>query len=899
MASRPSGTTTFLFTDIEGSTTLLQRLGDRRYADVLAAHHRLLRTAAEEHGGHEADAKGDGLLFVFRSARAAVAAAEAAQRSVVTHVWPDGIAVRVRMGIHTGEPVESSEGYVGLDVHRAARICDAGHGGQILLSRSTHALVADTLPPGLKLRNLGPHRLKDLTQPENLFQLLAADLPVDFPSLRSLEAFAHNLPRQLTTFIGRRREIAEVKRLLSETRLVTLTGTGGAGKTRLALQVAAELVDVYPDGVWFVELATLTDPILVPQAVAGSLGLRELPDRPLLAVLLERLERKHLLLVLDNCEHLVEACAHLTVALLQACPGLRVLATSREALSVPGEAVWRVPPLSLPDLERMPSAEELLQYEAVQLFVERARAVRPDFALTSTDARAVLELCRRLDGIPLAVELAAARMSAMSVVQIAERLGDRFRLLTGRGRTVLPRHQTLKAAVDWSYHLLSGEEKAVWRRLSVFAGGWTLEAGEAIGEGGEVGARDVLDLLAQLVFKSLVIMDEMAGSGRYRFLETLAQYGRDRLLESGEADAVRNRHLVWFLQVAEQAEPELVGAQQTAWLARLEAEHDNLRAAMEWSLNGGDPEAGLRLASAVWRFWFIHGYLSEGRRWLEALLKRNDRFSATVRANALLAAGNLAVFGQSDYEGGRSYYEESLALWREVGDDRGVARLLNGLGMLAAGQGDHATARTLYEESLAIRRTLGDTWGVANSLHNLGRVLFRQGNYPTANALLKESLAMWRELGDRQNIAMALVNLGFVACSQEEYQSATAYVAESLTIRQELEDKRGIAYALEGFAWLAAARGSGARAARLFGAAEVLRDALGARLPPADRPYYDRMIGAARSAIGDDQFSVAWGEGRAMTLEQAVREAERNEAGDPESCGTSSGDAPHRMNARS
>jgi predicted ATPase/class 3 adenylate cyclase len=885
MPSRPSGTTTLLFTDIEGSTTLLQHLGDSRYADVLAEHHRLLRTAVEEHGGHEADTKGDGLLLVFPSARAAVAAAVAAQRAVMTYPWPAGVEVRVRMGIHTGEPLESPEGYVGLDVHRAARICDAGHGGQILLSSSTHALVADALPPGLRVRHLGQHRLKDLAQPENIFQLLAADLRADFPSLKSLEAFANNLPRQLTTFIGRRREIAEVKRLFSATRLVTLTGTGGAGKTRLALQVAAEVAAEYADGAWFVELAALFDPMLVPQAVASSLGVREIPGRPLLAGLLEELQSKELLLVLDNCEHLVEACAHLAVAMLQACPGLRVLATSREALSAPGETVWRVPSLSLPDLSQVPVAEELILYEAVQLFVERATAIRPSFVPTPENARAVSDLCRRLDGIPLAIELAAARVSVMSVAQIAKRLDDRFRLLTGRSRTVLPRHQTLKAAVDWSYHLLSEEEKAVWRRLSVFAGGWTLEAGEVIAEGGEVGAGDVLDLLTQLVSKSLVLMDEQCGRARYRFLETLAQYGRDRLLESGEADAVRDRHLAWFLRLAEQAEPELVGAQQAAWLALLEAEHDNLRAAMEWSLNGGEPEAGLRLASAVWRFWFIHGYLSEGRRWLEMLLKRNDGASTAVRANALLAAGNLAVFGQSDFAAGRSYYEESLVLWREAGDDRGVARLLNGLGMLAAGQGDHAAARTLYAEALCIRRRLGDEWGVANSLHNLGRVVFRQGDYATANTMLKESLSIWRELGDKQNIAMALVNMGFIACSQDDYPSAKAYVAESLAIRQELGDKRGIAYALEGFAWLAAAQGHGARAARLFGAADALRDALGAPLPPADRPNYDRLIGAARSAIGEDQFSAAWSEGRAMTLEQAVREAERNEAVGPETYG--------------
>jgi len=877
MSSLPSGTTTFLFTDIDSSTNLLQRLGDVRYAEVLAEHHRLLRAAVEEHGGRQADAQGDSLFAAFRSARGAVAAAVAAQRKVMTNAWPSGVAVRVRMGLHTGEPLESREGYVGLDVHRAARICAAAHGGQILLSRSTQALVGDNLPPAVWLRDLGPHRLKDLEQSEKIFQVLAPDLPVDFPPLRSLDAFTNNLPRQLTSFIGRRRELAEVKHLLAAARMVTLTGAGGAGKTRLALQVGAEVLEGYPDGVWLVELAALSDSALVAQRVASALEVREVPGFPILETLQNSLEQKRLLLVLDNCEHLVEACARLTEVLLQACPDVRILATSREPLGVPAEIVWRVPSLSLPDAGALPSVEQLQQYEAVHLFVERAAAVRPNFTVTSENARAVAEVCKRLDGIPLAIELAAARVPIMSVEQIATRLGDRFRLLTRGSRTTLPRHQTLKAAIDWSYHLLPETEKAILRRLSIFAGGWTLEGAEAICEGDGVGTFDVLDLLTQLVFKSLVIVDDQPGGIRYRFLETMGQYARDRLLESGEAEGVRRRHLDWYRRLTERAEPELLGAQETAWLDRLEVEIDNLRTAMEWALTNGEVEAGLRLASAAWRFWFIHGYFAEGRGWLEALLKKGRTTAPAVRAKALAYAGKLAAFGQGDYGAGRLFYEESLGLWREVGDEEGIAEALNGLGFVAAGQGDHAAARAQYVESLAIRRKRGDRWGIAISLHNVGRVVQRQGDYAAADALLKESLAIWRDLGDKQNIAMALVNLGFVACSRGEHESARSFIVESLAIRRELGDRRGIAYALEGFACLAAAQGQARRAAHLFGAAEALREALGAPLPPADRPAYDRMISAAQSMIGVDEFSASWAAGRVMTLEQAIGEAQRNE----------------------
>jgi len=574
MPDLPTGTVTFLFTDIEGSTALLQYLGDRRYADVLGEQRRLLRAAFQAGGGHEVDTQGDAFFVAFRRGQDAVATAAAAQRAITTHPWPDSAPVRVRMGLHTGEPTLVAGGYVGLDVHRAARIGSAGWGGQILLSQATHDAVTDNLPPGVSLRDLGEHRFKDLQRREQIFQLLHPDLPADFPPLRSLDALPNNLPRQLTSFIGREREMAEVKRLLTTTRLLTLTGSGGCGKTRLALQVAADLVEEFANGVWLVELAALTDPALVPQAVASALGVREEPGRPLLATLSDYLKAKRLLLLLDNCEHLVAACAYLAEALLRACPHLRILATSREALNIAGETVWRVPSLSLPDLLHLPSVEHLTQYEAVRLFIERALISRPDFVLTSQGAPSVAQVCHRLDGIPLAIELAAARVKVLSVEQIAARLDNRFRLLTSGSRTALPRQKTLRAAIDWSYDLLSETERMVLRRLSVFAGGWTLEAAEAICVGEGIEWHEVLDPLMQLVDKSLVMMEEQGGTVRYRLLETVRQYGRDKLPASGEADVVRGRHRDWYLALAERAEPELLGSNQAVWLERLETEHD-------------------------------------------------------------------------------------------------------------------------------------------------------------------------------------------------------------------------------------------------------------------------------------------------------------------------------------
>ncbi|HLW58595.1 MAG TPA: tetratricopeptide repeat protein [bacterium] len=868
-----TGTVTFLFTDIEGSTRLLQELG-ARYVEVLADHHRLLRAAFKDCGGQELRTQGDAFFVAFPRARDAIAAAIAAQCAIMDHRWTDGALVRVRMGLHTGEPLITATGYEGMDVHRAARICAAGHGGQILLSGTTAMLVAGSVPPGVALRDLGMHRLKDLRQPEWIFQVIDPHLPTEFRLPQSLTTLANNLPRPLTSFVGRDSEVAETKQFLSMTRLLTLTGVGGCGKTRLALQAALGLLENYADGVWLVELAGLSDPAFVPRSLASAVGIREEAGQPLLSTLMSALREKQMLVVLDNCEHLITACAQLAQALLHMCPSIRILATSREPLGIGGETIFPVTPLPLPDPLRARTVDDLMECEAIRLFVERAAAMRLTFKLTAENAPAVIAICRHLDGIPLAIELAAARIQALSIAELVARLDDRFRLLTQGSRTALARQQTLQATMDWSYQLLSEREGTMLRRLSVFAAPWTLEAAEGICADDQDAGMDVLYLLTQLVSKSLVIMDHQEREVRYHMLETVRQYARERLMRSAEAVRVRNRHLMWYLALAERSEPELVAASQTLRLTRLELEHDDLRAALSWSLENNQAESGLRLAAAVWRFWWIRGYFGEGRTWLEALLMNSEgKGTRIVRAKALQAVGIIAVLGQGDYAAGRDFLSKSLAIWRDAGDRPNIAALLDNLGTLFSVQDDHAAARALYEESLAIRRQLQDKWGLALSLNNLGFVLYRENDYSAAYALFEESLALWREQGDGQNIAKTLSNLGLVSLSRGCFAGAYRFLKESLEVRLAAGDKWGIAHSLEGFAGLAEARGAGARAARLFGAAEALRESIGAPLRPTDRPDYDRKVAAARARLTLDAFAAAWSAGRAMTLDRVVSEA--------------------------
>ena len=759
MGSLPTGTVTFLFTDIETSTRLLVQLGDR-YADLLVEHHRLLRAAFQARGGREVDTQGDAFFVSFARAKDAVLAATAAQKAINRHTWSDGVSVRVRMGLHTGEPISSEIGYVGMDVHRSARICSAGHGGQILLSQATGALVQNDLPQGASLRDLGKHRLKDLQHPEQVFQLLHPDLPTDFPPLKSLDALPNNLPIQLTSFIGREKEIEEVKNSFTKTRLLTLTGSGGCGKTRLGLQALADLVDEFPDGVWVVELAPLSDPGLVAQEVASVLGIREesgsllmgegspealsgiSDDFPLTSKLTEYLGPKQLLLMLDNCEHLIETCATLSDTLLRSCPSLRILVASREALGIAGESTYRVPSLSLPDPKNLPEGTDLVStlatYEAIGLFIDRAVAVQPTFALTNDNATSVAQVCHRLDGIPLAIELAAARVRVLPVEQIIKRIDDRFRLLTGGSRTALPRQQTLRATMDWSYNLLTDAERVLLNRLSVFAGGWMLPAAEAVCAGDSIEEDEVLDLLTNLADKSLVVVEEKSGEGRYRLLETVRQFSRDKLVESGEGERVRNQHLDFFLRLAEQAEPEFRGPDQIVWLGRLEEEHSNLMAALDWSKIGeGSLESGLRLAGALWYFFRVrvYRYNSEYLEMLEELLSVSSGISDSVRAKAFGAAGLLAHQRRS-FGRATAFYEESIALSHQTGDKWVEAFALVCLVVLLSEQRDYDRSEALHNESLALFRELEDKWGIAFSSRNFGSWLHNQGDYDRAAALV-------------------------------------------------------------------------------------------------------------------------------------------------------------------
>jgi len=796
MPELPTGTVTFLFTDIEGSTRLWEEHPEAMRS-ALARHDALLRQTIEQHHGHIVKGTGDRLHAVFAKASDGLAACLAAQLAFQADEPKEPASIRIRMALHSGSAQERDRDYFGSCVNRAARLMSIGHGGQVLLSAVTQGLVRESLPEGATLKELGWHRLKDLQEADQVFQLLHPGLPAEFPALNSLDSLPNNLPRQLTSFIGREKEIEEVRQLLTSSALVTLTGTGGCGKTRLALQVAAEVLEDYPEGVWLVELAALSDPGLVVQTVATALGLREAPGQPLLQTLTDYLQSRTLLLVLDNCEHLIAACASLTETLLQACPNLCILATSREGLRIRGESVYRVPSLLPPDPSKLPSEEKdlaaiFLEYDAAQLFVERAGKHQSSFALTQQNAPAVASVCYRLEGIPLAIELAAARVRVLSVQDINARLEHRFRLLTGGSRTALPRQQTLQAALDWSYDLLTEQERLLLGRLSVFAGGWRLEAAEKVCSDEQIKDFEMLDLLTSLVDKSLVIYEEREGKSRYRLLETIREYGGYRLQQSGQEKVWRSRHLQFFLALAEEAESKLTGAEQGEWLERLQEEHDNLRIALQWGQQDKDSqEASLLLAGSLCLFWDIHGYWSEGREHLQAALSQEAAYKKTkARAKALNGAGNLA-YRQGDYATARALYEESLAIRRELGDKNGIADSLSNLGEMAKEQGDYAAARALYEESLAIRRELGDKYGIAYTLEAIAELAAAQGQSEPAAKLWAAADALREAIGSPlppkekeeldRNVALMRASLG------EEAFAAAWEQGQAMTIEQAIE----------------------------------------------------------------------------------------------------------------
>jgi predicted ATPase/DNA-binding CsgD family transcriptional regulator len=694
----------------------------------------------------------------------------------------------------------------------------------------------------------------------------------DSPGVSVGQIPPNNLFLELSSFVGRGREISEVENLLSGQRLLTLTGPGGSGKTRLALAVASGVLRDYEDGVWLVELASLSDPDLVPQAVASAVGVRETPGTDLVDSLCVYLaSRGMMLLILDNCEHLVEACADLVTMLLRSCPDLHILVTSREALRVPGEALFAVLPLSLPDPRHLPTVESLPAYEATGLFVERTRAVRPDFALDEGNALAIAQICYRLDGIPLAIELAAARSRVLSVEQISSRLDESFRLLAAGSRRYMPRHRTLRATMDWSYELLAEEEQTLFRRLAVFAGGWTLEAAEMVCAGEGLDQGEVLDLLTSLVDKSLVLMAERDGKARYRLLETVRQYASEKLEESDEAGEVRSRHAAWFVALAEEAEPHLKGYRQEAWLGSLETEHDNLRVALSWAVERRKAELGLRLGGALGEFWFLRGYLDEGRRWLEAALA-NGEAPESARARPLGRAAWIA-WEQGDYERSVALSEECVALSRKLGDATGVAFALYALGMAELNRNELGRARVLLEEAATLERASGDTADVARVLAVLGLVAVVEHDYQRAIALHEEGLAVARRTEDDLAIGLSL-RMGALAYSgRGDHQRANALCEEGLERSRRQRVLHQVGHHLHVAAVLAGSQGQAVRSARLWGAAEALREAIGAGLVPVERHYYGPYITAARSQLDEPSWSAAWAEGRTMTPERAIEYA--------------------------
>jgi len=818
-------------------------------------------------GGHEVNTEGDAFFLVFASAARAVAAAVAAQRALHGFAWPQDAVLRVRMGLHTGEGTPAGGDYIGLDVHRAARICGAAHGGQILISHSTRALVEGTLPPGVALRSLGERRLKDLLRPEHLFQVVAPELPPEFPPVRTLDRAPNNLPTQLTSFIGRQRELGAARRLLDGTRLLTLTGPGGTGKTRLALQLGVEVIDRFPDGVFFVGLAPIADPELVPSTIGQALGLQEAAGRTPIDHLVEFLGEKRLLLILDNFEQIL-AAAPVVGQLLRGAPNIKIVVTTRAALHVYGEQEFPVPPLGLPDLKHLPSLESLSQYEAVALFIQRAMAAKPDFVVTNENAPAIAEITSRLDGLPLAIELAAARVKLLPPQAMLARLSRRLSLLSSGSRDLPTRQQTLRDAIAWSCDLLDEAGKRLMGRVAVFVGGCTLEAAEAVcGPAADLG-RDVLDGLATLADHNLLRHEEVAGEPRFAMLETIREFAIERLEASGEAPTVRGRHAATFLALAEEAAPHLVRREAPVWLDRLEREHDNLRAAIGWAIEQGDTDTALRMGTALWRFWQMRGHVREGRERLRAVLAMPDARRSPAYPAAVEAAGGIAYW-QGDFEGARAYYQEQLAIARAAGRPAEVAGALYNLSFpYIVPQTGVEEGRRLLLEALALYEQMQDQAGIAKVHWGLSSAVFALQDTEEALRHVEVAIRIFRELDDRFSLGWALHSAGLGRLQRRELDAARALFAEALRLFADARDVSGIAGLLQDFSNLALVEGDVRRAARLHGGTASVANTGGADLKAFFETMERWQVGGA--TLDKDALAADIEAGRTMSADALV-----------------------------
>lgn len=913
----PSGNVTFLFTDIEGSTKLWESVPEKMKTALLR-HNEIMHESIAANSGVVFQIIGDAFCSAFPDAPSAVSAAMQAQRELFREAWDLPSPIRVRMAIHSGnaEPTSENSAIAGYHsnqtLNRVARILSAGHGGQTLISKVTFdSLPADSVKNIIR-RDMGVRRLKDLIRPEHVYQIGDAGLPQEFAPLKTLDARPNNLPVQLTSFIGREQELKDVKELLKSSRVLTLTGSGGAGKTRLSLQVGADLIDEFEHGVWFVDLVLLSDAKLIPQAIASGLRVKEEAGCRILDSLAKYVKDKELLIILDSCEHMLQACAEVVKQLTQASVNLKILASSREPMHIAGEQLYRVPSLSAPDPKKKISAEAVLRFESVRLFIDRATSTQPAFRVTNQNLLAIADICHRIDGIPLAVELAAARIRAMTVEKIAERLTDRFSLLTGGDKTALPRQQTLRAMIDWSYDLLSDPERALLRRLSVFSGSWSLEAAETVCSGGIVDTASILDLLTQLVEKSLVVFN--AEGERYSMLETLRQYATGKMKDSGEDAVCRDAHSLYYLGLAEKAAAAIAKGEQTKWLNLLHADYDNLRTTLDWLLKTGKIEEALRVEISLGGFWSVEGPWTEAREWFRKTLAVQAKISPVIHTKALRLSGLFAWY-QGDNMTAQKYLQDSLAGYRQIGDKAGVATLLNDLGLVAFSQQDYAVAQKLhedsleisrelgeiqqmtsvllnlgntanaqknyekgqkfYEESLAICREFGKNRGMALALFNMGYTELVQDNKVRARSLYEESLSLFRELGEKRGISVLLLNLGHIIKKEGDHAEARKLYEEGISICSELGDKKNIAHALSGLSDILCVEGCGAQAASVQGAATALFQMMGISMDKSEQADSDKTTAALKTMLGDAEYLKAFEAGRTLSLEQAIESTKR------------------------